>query len=97
MYKPVHIPMSQKTEKPELTYGEYCHLLNMYGSLVEIECKGKRYKYHHAAAAGGYVSRVEDSTICFELYVGRFGRGYRLHLPRFNTNQYHTVIYYIEA
>lgn len=98
MNKPVvHIPTEQKLGKPVLTYDDYCHLRDMHGEFFAIECRGKRYEYHHAACAGGYVSRLKDSEIRFELYTGRFGRGYRVHLPRFNSNQYHTVVYYIEA
>lgn len=50
-------------------------------------------KYHHTASAQGYVSRRGDPIIT--LYVGRFGRGYKVHRPRFDTTQYHFVDYYI--
>lgn len=92
----IHLPPSRKPRKPKLTFEQYCDLCATHGDFFAIECNGKFYRYHHAACAGGYVSRVKDAQLSFEVYDGRFGRGYRLHLPRFGTTQYHTVVYYIE-
>lgn len=92
----IHLPASRKPRKPKLTFEQYCDLCATYGEFFPVECNGKFYMYHHAACAGGYVSRVKDAELSFEVYDGRFGRGYRLHLPRFDSTRYHTVVYYIE-
>lgn len=53
------------------------------------------YVYHHSATRRGYVSRkVLDPEA--EPYSGRFGRGYVVRLPRWDTTQYVTVDYYVE-
>ncbi len=51
--------------------------------------------YHHSATRRGYVSRkvLEPEA---EPYSGRFGRGYIVRLPRWDTTQYVTVDYFIE-
>lgn len=54
----------------------------------------KEYKYHHTATAKGYVSRkgVDHEALP---YVGKFGTGYVVHTPRFDTTRYHYVTYYV--
>lgn len=51
-------------------------------------------KLHHTASAMGYVSRKSDGYA--EKYSGRFGKGYKLYLPRWDTTVYCTVEYWIE-
>lgn len=53
------------------------------------------YKFHHSATARGYVSRKGIDRPAEE-YHGRFGDGYIVRRPRFDTTQYHTVDYYIK-
>ena len=55
---------------------------------------GQRYELHHIATASGYISRKVDEVV--EEYSGRFGTGYAVHYPRFDTTNYHYVAYYIE-
>ena len=55
---------------------------------------GKRYELHHTAAAVGYISRTLTEKL--EEYNGRYGKGYKVHRPRFDTTNYHYVDYYIE-
>lgn len=50
-------------------------------------------KYHHTAATRGYISRLSKGYVCG--YVGRFGIGYALYTPRWDTTNYHYVSYYI--
>ena len=50
--------------------------------------------FHHTATAQGYVSRKRKEFI-IEPYKGRFGSGYKIHYPRYDTTQYHCVSYYI--
>lgn len=53
----------------------------------------KEYYRHHTASALGYISRKSEGVI--EPYSGRYGDGYILRIPRFDTNRYHYVSYYI--
>ena len=51
---------------------------------------------HHTASRRGYVSRRNPDGI-IESYSGKFGRGYIRVTPRWDTTQYVTVEYYVEA
>ena len=55
---------------------------------------GQRYELHHTAAAKGYMSRKVTEEL--EEYMGKFGKGYKVHRPRFDTSNYHYIDYYIE-
>lgn len=55
---------------------------------------GQRYELHHTATARGYISRKVDEVV--KEYSGRFGTGYAVHYPRFDTTNYHYVSYYIK-
>lgn len=50
-------------------------------------------KYHHTGSARGYISRKCDGIVY--PYKGRFGTGYVIHAPRWDTTQYYSVQYYI--
>ena len=52
------------------------------------------YKFHHSACRRGYVSRKCDGII--EEYEGRFGKGYILVTPNWNSTQYVGISYYIK-
>lgn len=49
--------------------------------------------HHHTAAARGYISRKIDELV--KEYNGKFGRGYKVMKPRFDTTQYIYVEYWI--
>ena len=51
------------------------------------------YYFHHSASGLGYISRKSEGEI--EPYSGRYGEGYILRTPRFDTNRYHYISYYI--
>lgn len=56
-------------------------------------------KYMGTAWARGYVSRKvdENGDIGYiERYNGRYGKGYKRHIPAWNSTRYHMVVYYIE-
>lgn len=55
----------------------------------------KHYE-HHAATKRGYVSRKASAPIPIMEYEGRFGKGYIVLFPRFDTHNYCTAVYYIE-
>ena len=55
---------------------------------------GQRYELDHTAAAQGYMSRKKTEEL--EEYMGKFGKGYKVHRPRFDTSNYHYVDYYIK-
>lgn len=52
------------------------------------------YKQHHTASQRGYLSRKGGHEII--PYKGRFGEGYKVLSPRWDTTQYVTVTYYIK-
>lgn len=49
---------------------------------------------HHTAFKKGYMSRKLEDGIINE-YSGRYGKGYTVETPAYNTNQYHYITYYI--
>ena len=55
------------------------------------------YKLHHTASARGYVSRrTPPANYPIESYSGRFGEGYIVRSPRWDTSRYRNVTYYIK-
>lgn len=62
---------------------EFVNALNRFGLV-----------FHHAATARGYSSRRHDNGVATP-YEGRFGFGIIIHRPRYNTTQYHTIVYYV--
>lgn len=52
------------------------------------------YREHHTATERGYISRKIDHVTTE--YNGRFGSGYKVHYPRFDTNNFHYVTYYVK-
>lgn len=55
------------------------------------------YKFHHKARHAGYVSRT-CNTECLEAvpYNGRFGRGFYVDFPAYDSTRYCWRKYYIE-
>lgn len=62
-------------------------------SIKEIEDAG--YKLHHTARAQGYVSR-KDNTVVITPYSGKFGDGYKVKKPAFDSTRYCFVSYYVK-
>lgn len=54
----------------------------------------KRYTLHHRATAKGYVSRKTQGYV--KEYSGRFGKGYAVFEPRFDTTRFVYITYYVE-
>lgn len=54
----------------------------------------KGHKFHHTATAQGYVSRKIACRI--EPYNGKFGKGYAVYTPRYNSAGHCYISYYIE-
>lgn len=50
-------------------------------------------RFHHSASRRGYVSRKSNGFV--EPYSGRFGTGYVIVTPRFDTTRYVDVSYYL--
>lgn len=62
--------------------------------LAEIE-SGK-LRYHHTSSTQGYVSRrLSTPNYPVIKYVGKFGRGYKLFSPRYDSTWYCYVTYYV--
>ena len=57
-----------------------------------------KYEYHHSAYTRGYVSRkATEEQLPRIPYNGRFGRGYYVDCPCFNSTRYCVRKYYIEV
>lgn len=50
-------------------------------------------RLHHTASRRGYISRKTEGRV--EAYDGRFGKGYIVATPRWDTTQYVNIEYYI--
>lgn len=58
--------------------------------------KLKGLKLSHTSLARGYVSRKNTDGIVEE-YEGRFGKGYKVFTPNWDSTRYCYVTYYVEA
>jgi len=56
--------------------------------------KAGQIKEHHTAAKRGYISRTSAGKV--EKYSGKFGEGYTISRPRFDTSSYIYVTYYVK-
>lgn len=63
-------------------------------TIDEVE-NSSEYRLHHMATHQGYVSRKTQGTISY--YNGRFGEGYKVCYPRWDTSYYMWVAYYIRV
>lgn len=61
--------------------------------MMTIDEIKRTHKLHHIASRRGYIPRKGGDLI--ELYAGRFGTGYIIVSPRWDTTQYVTISYYI--
>lgn len=61
---------------------------------IRYMLKKMHYTMHHEASMRGYISRKWDAGICE--YSGRFGDGYLLVYPRWDTTNYVYVEYWIK-
>ena len=52
------------------------------------------YTLHHTSVIAGYVSRKTCARI--ELYEGRFGKGFKLLEPRYDTSRFVYCAYYVK-
>jgi hypothetical protein len=55
----------------------------------------KEYTLHHTACHAGYQCRKEGFEN-IEPYEGKFGKGYKVHKPRYDSTQYHYVEYWVK-
>jgi hypothetical protein len=53
---------------------------------------GKEYKLHHVVVVNGYVSCEKKQE-----YNGKYGKGYVIYQPRYDTNRYCYVELWIEV
>ena len=54
-----------------------------------------KLKHHHNALFQGYVSRKTDGIV--QKYSGKFGKGYKVLRPNWNSTRYSEVSYYVEV
>ena len=65
---------------------------NTYGTIRN----DGRYYLHHTSYARGYVSRkVDYDDLSVKPYKGRFGTGYTVDLPSYQSTQYCRRQYYV--
>lgn len=69
-----------------------------------ITIKGKKYRIDHTAYKRGYMSRkctsIPSKAVAagqITPYEGRFGNGYTVETPAFNTTRYHWITYLLEV
>lgn len=62
---------------------------------VEKELMNQGYEEHHTSYSKGYISRVATGTL--RPYKGRFGEGYTIHTPCWESTNYHYVTYWIKG
>ena len=62
-------------------------------TITELE-NNPAYREHHTASRRGYESRRGEGYI--EPYMGRFGKGYIIVKPRYDTTKYVSITYYVE-
>jgi hypothetical protein len=56
------------------------------------------YKYHHTASCRGYVSRTSEvAELPAVKYEGKFGEGYTVAMPRWDTTQYCYIEYWVKS
>ena len=68
----------------------------LYGKMPCVdELPALGYKLHHTALSRGYVSRKCSSGLVVP-YSGKFGEGYVVFMPRFDTSRYCTIYYYVK-
>lgn len=56
----------------------------------------RKLEHHHTALFRGYVSRKNAGGIV-EKYSGKFGKGYKVLRPNWNSTRYSKVDYFIEV
>ena len=49
--------------------------------------------FHHIAWERGYLSRKESPFLT--KYKGKFGEGYKLHIPTYKSTHYHIIEYFV--
>jgi hypothetical protein len=68
----------------------------METTITEIEnmVKCGKLKEHHTASARGYISRKSAGVV--SKYSGKYGTGYTIGRPRYDTTQYVYLTYYVK-
>ena len=65
----------------------------MYTDWADAETMLHGTTYHHTSTARGYVSRKAACKVV--PYNGKFGRGYAVYTPRWDSTKYCNVAYYV--
>ena len=59
------------------------------------DLKDKGYAHHHTAWTRGYISRMLEHGVP-QPYKGRYGVGYTVGIPSYDSTRYYRVAYYIK-
>lgn len=63
--------------------------------MTEKNLINKGYHLHHTALSRGYISRKLKNGIV-EAYNGRFGEGFAVLKPNYESTRYHFISYYVK-
>jgi|DEB0MinimDraft_6_1074348.scaffolds.fasta_scaffold21092_2 hypothetical protein len=82
--------------------GEVATIINIASDSYELEFEDgecgwydhNEFELHHTALTRRYISRKTDGLV--SAYKGRFGQGYTLEHPNWDSNRYSFISYYIQ-
>ena len=61
----------------------------------EDDLAAGKVKLSHTSTSRGYMSRKGGTAV--ETYLGKYGKGYTVHSPNWESTLYHYKTYYIEG
>lgn len=99
--KPKTTTKKNKTNKKEIskttTTKKKPKEINNYWDLLEASKNGE-YKHCKTSWERGYVSRkLKEKDYPIEKYKGRYGEGYKVHIPSYKSTMYNYLDYYIKV
>lgn len=62
--------------------------------MVTINDIKSNYAEHHTSRARGYISRKTGGIV--KPYKGRFGKGYKVYTPAYDSTRYCFITYYVK-
>jgi hypothetical protein len=84
---------------------ELCHNKRKRGaaSMTYLELmqavKDGKYKFFKSAIDKGFIGGdlAKENNYKVDHYKGKYGKGFKVHIPRPDMTRYHTIHYYIET
>ena len=74
---------------------KFIYIKEIEHNIIKIEenLRNEGLIFHHSALEKGYISRKEPPFLT--KYKGKFGEGYKLHIPDFRGSNYHIIKYFV--